>query len=126
MAELVENLRTALNERIDNLDWMGEDTKVNAKEKLMAFRPKIGYPDKWQSFDGLTINSDDLVGNVRNLREFFNAEVMQLLNGKHGFSGHGRTSFCKLCWQRPSRMPGFGGRSKPRWLVNRGLRPLPS
>ena len=74
MAELVENLRTALNERIDNLDWMSEDTKVNAKEKLMAFRPKIGYPDKWQSFDGLTINSDDLLGNVRNLREFFKAE----------------------------------------------------
>jgi len=74
MADLVENLRTALGERIDNLDWMSEETKVNAKAKLMAFRPKIGYPDEWQSFDGLTIKSDDLVGNVRNLREFFKAE----------------------------------------------------
>ena len=54
MAELVENLRTALGQRIDNLDWMGEETKVNAKEKLMAFRPKIGYPDKWQPFEGLS------------------------------------------------------------------------
>jgi len=71
MAELVENLRTALGERIDNLDWMSEDTKVNAKEKLMAFRPKIGYPDQWQSFEGLEISSDDLVANVHNLRTFF-------------------------------------------------------
>ena len=71
MAELVENLRTALGQRIDKLDWMGEETKVNAKEKLMAFRPKIGYPDKWQSFEGLSISSNDLVGNVRNIRQFF-------------------------------------------------------
>lgn len=74
MAELVENLRSALSERIDNLDWMGEETKENAKEKLMAFRPKIGYPDKWQSFEGLEISNNDLVGNVRNLRRFFQQE----------------------------------------------------
>jgi putative endopeptidase len=71
MAALVENLRAALNERIENLDWMGEETKENAKQKLMAFNPKIGYPDEWQSFDGLSINSGDLIGNVRNLRSFF-------------------------------------------------------
>ena len=39
MAELVENLRAALGERIDGLDWMGEETKVNAKAKLAAFNP---------------------------------------------------------------------------------------
>ena len=77
MAELVENLRTALGQRIDNLDWMSEETKVNAKEKLMAFRPKIGYPDTWQSFEGLTIESDDLIGNVRNLREFFHQQSIE-------------------------------------------------
>ncbi len=74
MAELVENLRTALGERIDNLDWMGEETKQNAQAKLAAFRPKIGYPDEWQSFDGLDIKADDLLGNVIRLREFFRAE----------------------------------------------------
>jgi predicted metalloendopeptidase len=74
MAELVENLRTALGERIDNIDWMGEETKVNAKAKLAAFNPKIGYPDVWQTFDGLTITSNDLVGNVQNLRQFFRAD----------------------------------------------------
>ena len=71
MAELVKNLRTALGQRIDGLDWMGEETKVNAHAKLASFNPKIGYPDVWQEFDGLTISNNDLVGNVKNLRTFF-------------------------------------------------------
>ena len=74
MSELVENLRTALGERIDNLDWMGAETKVNARAKLAAFVPKIGYPDVWQSFDGLTISKNDLMGNIKNTREFFQAD----------------------------------------------------
>jgi predicted metalloendopeptidase len=74
MAELVENLRKALGERIDGLDWMGEETKVNAKAKLAAFNPKIGYPDVWQEFNGLKIAKDDLMGNVKNTRQFFRAE----------------------------------------------------
>ncbi|MBB1398361.1 MAG: M13 family metallopeptidase [Pseudoalteromonas rhizosphaerae] len=74
MSALVENLRTALGERIDNLDWMGAETKVNARAKLAAFVPKIGYPDVWQSFDGLSISSNDLMGNIKNTREFFRAE----------------------------------------------------
>jgi predicted metalloendopeptidase len=74
MAELVENLRTALGQRIDNLDWMGEETKVNAKAKLAAFRPKIGYPDQAINFAGLDISSTDLMGNVKTLRQFFQAK----------------------------------------------------
>lgn len=77
MSELVENLRTALGERIKGLDWMGEETKVNAQAKLEAFRPKIGYPDKWQSFDGLTISDSDVLANVHNLRKFFNAQDVE-------------------------------------------------
>ncbi|MDW7548135.1 M13 family metallopeptidase [Pseudoalteromonas peptidolytica] len=71
MSELVENLRKALGERIENLDWMSAETKVNAQAKLTAFVPKIGYPDVWQSFEGLTLKNNDLVGNVQNLRQFF-------------------------------------------------------
>jgi predicted metalloendopeptidase len=74
MAALVENLRQALGERIQGLDWMGADTKVNAQAKLAAFVPKIGYPDEWQSFDGLEIKADDLLGNIVRLREFFRAD----------------------------------------------------
>ncbi|ALS98581.1 M13 family metallopeptidase [Lacimicrobium alkaliphilum] len=77
MADLVENLRKALGERIRDLDWMGEETKQNALEKLQAFRPKIGYPDKWQSFEGLEISDQDLLGNVHNLREFFQAQDVE-------------------------------------------------
>ncbi|MFC3095019.1 M13 family peptidase [Alteromonas sediminis] len=71
MAELVENLRTALGQRIDSLDWMGEETKKSAREKLAAFNPKIGYPDVWVSLEGLEISPDNLVQNVENLRQFF-------------------------------------------------------
>ncbi|MCT8986667.1 M13 family metallopeptidase [Shewanella phaeophyticola] len=71
MAELVENLRTALGQRIDGLDWMGEETKVNAHAKLAAFTPKIGYPDVWQEYDGLHLKKDDLQGNIKQLRQFF-------------------------------------------------------
>jgi putative endopeptidase len=74
MADLVVNLRKALGERIEGLDWMGAETKVNAQAKLAAFVPKIGYPDKWQSFDGLEIKADDLLGNVVRMREFFRAD----------------------------------------------------
>ena len=74
MADLVKNLRTALGERINGLDWMGEETKVNAQAKLAAFVPKIGYPDEWQDFTGLEIKADDLLGNVIRMREFFRAD----------------------------------------------------
>jgi len=74
MADLVENLRKALGQRINGLDWMGAETKVNAQAKLASFVPKIGYPDKWQSFDGLDIKADDLLGNVTRMREFFREE----------------------------------------------------
>src|SRR5690606_33563564 len=47
MTELVENLREAYRQSIIGLEWMGEDTKKQALEKLEKFRPKIGYPDKW-------------------------------------------------------------------------------
>ncbi len=77
MSELVENLRTALGERIANLDWMGDDTKVNALEKLKAFNPKIGYPDEWESFDGLSLSKDDLLGNIHALRKFFRAKAVE-------------------------------------------------
>ncbi len=77
MSELVENLRTALRQRISDLDWMSEETKENALAKLEAFRPKIGYPDEWQAFEGLSIDSDNLVQNVRNIRKFFQQQDIE-------------------------------------------------
>ena len=63
--ELVDNLRAALKERIQKLDWMGDATKKMAIEKWNTFMPKIGYPEKWRDWSGLTINRDSYVGNVR-------------------------------------------------------------
>jgi len=74
MSELVENLRTALGQRIKELAWMGEETKVNAQAKLAAFRPKIGYPDVWPAVDGVEIKADDLIGNRQRLSEFFHKD----------------------------------------------------
>lgn len=55
MEELIKNLRSAFEVRIKGLDWMSAETKTKALEKLHAFRPKIGYPDKWKNYDGMKI-----------------------------------------------------------------------
>lgn len=65
MQELVGNLRAALSERIDHLDWMTSETKSRAHEKLATFTTKIGYPDRWKDYSGLDVRRDDPVGNAR-------------------------------------------------------------
>lgn len=59
MLELVKNLRVALSERINSLEWMSKKTKEKAQEKLNTFTVKIGYPDKWRDFSGLKIANDE-------------------------------------------------------------------
>ena len=64
MEELVANLLAAYRESIGSLDWMTEETKQRAYEKLATFRPKIGYPDEFRDYSALEVRSDDLMGNV--------------------------------------------------------------
>jgi putative endopeptidase len=64
MDELVANLLEAYRQSITDLDWMGEETKRRAFEKLDTFRPKIGYPEKFRDYSALRASSDDLLGNV--------------------------------------------------------------
>lgn len=64
MRLLVGNLIEAYRESITGLSWMGEDTKQEALKKLDAFRPKIGYPEKWIDYSAVVIDKDDLLGNV--------------------------------------------------------------
>ncbi|WP_149193905.1 M13 family metallopeptidase [Luteimonas suaedae] len=64
MDELVKNLSDALKVRIENLEWMGEETKQKAMEKWATFKPKIGYPDKWRDWSGLETGRDSYIGNV--------------------------------------------------------------
>ncbi|MDQ0028286.1 M13 family metallopeptidase [Arthrobacter bambusae] len=64
MQTLVAKLIEAYRESITALDWMGEDTKAEALKKLEAFRPKIGFPDKWIDYSAVEIDPSDLLGNV--------------------------------------------------------------
>jgi len=64
MDKLVENLRIAFGQRIDQLDWMSDETKLAAHEKLAAIRVKIGYPDKWRDYSALEITADSYLSNV--------------------------------------------------------------
>ncbi|MBR3830556.1 MAG: M13 family metallopeptidase [Muribaculaceae bacterium] len=54
--ELVNNLKIALGQHIDNLTWMSDATKAKAQEKLATFTVKIGFPDKWRDYSGITID----------------------------------------------------------------------
>ncbi len=58
MLELVGNLQTALGEHIAALDWMGDETKAKAQEKLSNFTVKIGYPDKWKDYGTLVVDPE--------------------------------------------------------------------
>ncbi|MGO4237966.1 M13 family metallopeptidase [Pseudarthrobacter sp. YAF2] len=64
MQTLVANLTEAYRRSINDVDWMGEDTKAEALRKLAAFRAKIGYPDEWIDYSAVEIRPDDLLGNV--------------------------------------------------------------
>lgn len=79
MAQLVENLSKAYEIRIKNLTWMSDVTKEKALDKLHAITRKIGYPDKWETYTGLTINRGTFFQNLRNAGVWgYNKMVNQL------------------------------------------------
>ncbi len=63
MEVLVANLTRAYEKSISELEWMGEETRAEALDKLSKFTPKIGYPDKWREYD-FAVEPDDLFGNI--------------------------------------------------------------
>ena len=70
MVNLVKNLQTALGERIDQQDWMSDETKAKAHDKLDAFYVKVGYPDKWRDYTALDIDSTSLWDNMKRATAF--------------------------------------------------------
>ena len=70
MQTLVKNLQSALKMRIEQLDWMSENTKHQALKKLNTFRAKIGYPDVWRDYSKLEIRDDSLYDNMIRVAEF--------------------------------------------------------
>ena len=76
MEELVANLIEAYRVDIAALDWMTNETKEKALEKLGKFRPKIGYPNKWRDYSALEISATDLMGNIERVTEFVQNYVL--------------------------------------------------
>jgi putative endopeptidase len=68
--ELVTNVRNALKARIQNVDWMSDETKGKAIDKWNKFLPKIGYPDKWRDWSALDIKPDNYYANVEAAGKF--------------------------------------------------------
>ncbi|MFD0895925.1 hypothetical protein KBB96_08260 [Luteolibacter ambystomatis] len=65
MLDLVANVRKALAQRLDQLDWMGAETKKAAQDKLAKISVKIGYPDEFRDYSAYEVKADDLCGNLR-------------------------------------------------------------
>ncbi len=70
MQELVKNLRLAMGETIEGLEWMSAETKKRALEKLSTFNPKIGYPDKWKDYSRVAISRTSYWNDVVAGRKF--------------------------------------------------------
>ncbi|MDQ2864207.1 MAG: M13 family metallopeptidase, partial [Bacteroidota bacterium] len=68
MVNMVNNIENTFGDRIKHLDWMSEETKQKALEKLDAITKKIAYPDKWKSYEGLVVTKDNFLENIHNAR----------------------------------------------------------
>ena len=80
MITLVENLRTALGEHIDALEWMSDTTKAKAREKLASFTVKVGYPDKWKDYSTMDIDpSKSYYENLRAASKWYVADNISKL-----------------------------------------------
>ncbi|MGA8026820.1 MAG: M13 family metallopeptidase [Bryobacteraceae bacterium] len=68
--ELVATIEKEMETDINSLTWMSDDTKRQALAKLKGVSNKIGYPEKWRDYSSVKISDGDLVGDLRNGREF--------------------------------------------------------
>lgn len=82
MQTLVKNLQRAYAARIENLNWMSDETKQRALEKLSTFQAKIGYPDKWRDYSKLEINDDSLWENMLRVAAFEDAFWIEKIGQK--------------------------------------------
>jgi endothelin-converting enzyme/putative endopeptidase len=70
MLKMVDALEKSLDSDIQSLAWMSDETKKQAKVKLVAIRNKIGYPDVWRDYSSVVIKPNDLLGNIERTTEF--------------------------------------------------------
>ena len=79
MQEMVKNLVWAMDKTIQDLDWMGPETKKRALEKLSTFNPKVGYPDKWKDYASIKVDRNAYWSNVLNASRFAVADNRQTI-----------------------------------------------
>jgi putative endopeptidase len=65
---MVANIIAAFGDRIDHLEWMAPATKKEAKAKLAVLKVGVGYPDRWPTYDGLSVKPSDAFGNLERAR----------------------------------------------------------
>ena len=99
--DLVNNLQKAFENRISELDWMSDSTKVKAKEKLYAITKKIGYPDVWRTYD-VTIDKAKYFENVVALQKSDYEFDMKELNKAPNKDLWGTTPSTVTAYYRPS------------------------
>ena len=71
-SDLVEAIRAAYKNRIQQLTWMTDSTKAKALDKLAKIHKKLGYPDKWKDFSAMQISAQPYVRNVIASRQWWN------------------------------------------------------
>ena len=75
--EMVANIQKAFSKHIEALDWMGDETKVKAQEKLSSFTVKIGYPNKWKDYTTLKVDpSKSYWANVVEANRWYTMDEM--------------------------------------------------
>jgi len=79
MEKMIANLIEAYRQSIIDLDWMSEETRQQALDKLSKFNPKIGHPDEWRDYSSMEIVAGDLAGNVKSAATFeYNRDIGKL------------------------------------------------
>ena len=80
MLSLVDNLKIAFGERIEKLEWMSDETKEKALDKLNSMKVKIGYPDKWKDYSSLDIQHDSYFTNITRARRWFFQDMINRID----------------------------------------------
>ena len=96
--ELVRNILDAMKVRIENIDWMSPDTKAKALEKWDAILPKVGYPDEWRDWSGLTVEPG---------KYFENRKAADVFNNAYDLSKIGKPTDRKEWFTTPQTVNAF-------------------
>jgi endothelin-converting enzyme/putative endopeptidase len=81
MTELVEYLRRAFADRLETLEWMDDETRAEAFDKLEAFIPKIGYPTQWRDYSSIAMEPGQLIANSNAVGDWGRADSRSRLGG---------------------------------------------